>query len=454
MILHTGTRFRNINQRVKVRTTVFWMSGVWSIIVVSWKEQKMYCPRCGKEIQQGSVYCPSCGQRINAAPTKNRNPRWMKWIGIAAVLGVAIIIAASVVHEKEHTIDLNECLSYSYVEDPGEMGEGELIVSIDEEKFLEVMAGKMKFNRKEYDKYCKKEIDDDETSELISLLYDIRYSMNTRDAAAIAFDVIHDMDYGVLDQSDHLKNGEEVIWNWKLSSTFREAFQKIFSCRLKADSKKVKVDGFPEYLTTGKNITIEQADEMLSGLYDDIYYYGENYFLPEFTDFTVSYLGNVFIYYDSEDQELKNNVDLTIENALEGEFYQGFELDSQENIQNIMVVFVKITNNNIDDPIPRYCMAAVYVNVRQGGDGKLLYDTCNKNVAYHFDETGASKPVDHDSFKTVIQPEIRRIMSELEDALRSSSEFQDAINESLQEDGVQEQFSPNLLHCEINIDSL
>lgn len=99
-------------------------------------------------------------------------------------------------------------------------------------------------------------------------------------------------------------------------------------------------------------------------------------------------------------------------------------------------------------------MAAVYVNVRQGGDGKLLYDTCNKNVAYHFDETGASEPVDHDSFRTVIQPEIRRIMSELEDAIRSSSEFQDEINESLQEDGVQGQFSPDLLHCEINIDSL
>ena len=45
-------------------------------------------------------------------------------------------------------------------------------------------------------------------------------------------------------------------------------------------------------------------------------------------------------------------------------------------------------------------------------------------------------------------------MSELEDALRSSSEFQDAINESLQENGVQELFSPDLLHCEINIDSL
>lgn len=453
MILHTGTRFRNINQRVKVRTTVFWMSGVWSIIVVLWKEQKMYCPRCGKEIQQGSVYCPSCGQRINAAPTKNRNPRWMKWIGIAAVLGVAIIIAASVVHEKEHTIDLNECLSYSYVEDPGEMGEGELIVSIDEEKFLEVMAGKMKFNRKEYDKYCKKEIDDDETSELISLLYDIRYSMNTRDAASIAVDVIRDMDYGVLDQSDHLKNGEEVIWNWKLSSTFREAFQKIFSCRLKADSKKVKVDGFPEYLTTGKNITTEQADEMLSELYGDIYDYCNNYFSPEFRNVTVSYLGNVFIYYDSKDQEVRKVMDMAAEMQLEDSFVQCFDLENQENIQNIMAVFVKITNNNIDDPIPRYCMAAVYVNVKQGEDGKLLYDTCNKEVGYEFDENGSSNRVDHDLFSADLQWYMRNSLSKFEKAVPFTEE-EEEINEYLKEIGVQEQFSPDSLHCEINIDSL
>lgn len=413
----------------------------------------MYCPRCGKEIQQGSVYCPSCGQRINAVPQRDRNPRWMKWIGIAVVLGAAIIIAASVVHEKEHAIDLNECLSYSYVEAPGEMGEGELIVSIDEEKFLEAMAEKMKFNRKEYDKYCKQEIDDDETSELISLLYDIRYSMNTRDAAAIAFDVIYDMDYGVLDQSDHLKNGEEVIWSWKLSNTFRKAFQNIFSCRLKADSQKVKVDGFPEYLTTGKNITTEQADEMLSKLYDDIYDYCNNYFSPEFRNVTVSYLGNVFIYYDSKDQEVRKVMDMAAEMQLEDSFVQCFDLENQDNIQNIMAVFIKITNNNIDDPIPRYCMAAVYVNVKQGEDGKLLYDTCNKEVGYEFDENGSSNKINHDLFSDNLQYDMRNSLSKFEKAVPFTEE-EEEINEYLKEIGVQEQFSPDSLHCEINIDSL
>ena len=413
----------------------------------------MYCPRCGKEIQQGSVYCPSCGQRINAVPQRDRNPRWMKWIGIAVVLGAAIIIAASVVHEKEHTIDLNECLSYSYVEAPGEMGEGELIVSIDEEKFLEAMAEKMKFNRKEYDKYCKQEIDDDETSELISLLYDIRYSMNTRDAAAIAFDVIYDMDYGVLDQSDHLKNGEEVIWSWKLSSTFRKAFQNIFSCRLKADSQKVKVDGFPEYLTTGKNITTEQADEMLSKLYDDIYDYCNNYFSPEFRNVTVSYLGNVFIYYDSKDQEVRKVMDMAAEMQLEDSFVQCFDLENQDNIQNIMAVFIKITNNNIDDPIPRYCMAAVYVNVKQGEYGKLLYDTCNKEVGYEFDENGSSNKINHDLFSDNLQYDMRNSLSKFEKAVPFTEE-EEEINEYFKEIGVQEQFSPDSLHCEINIDSL
>lgn len=413
----------------------------------------MYCPRCGKEIQQGSVYCPSCGQRISAVPQKDRNPRWMKWIGIAVVLGAAIIIAASVVHEKEHTIDLNECLSYSYVEDPGEVGEGELVVSIDKEKFLEAAAGKMKFNRKEYDKYCKKEIDDDETSELISLLYDIRYSMNTRDAAAIAFDVIYDMDYGVLDQSDHLKNGEEVIWSWKLSSTFRKAFQKIFSCRLMVDSQKVKVDGFPEYLTTGKNITTEQADEMLSELYDDIYDYCNNYFSPEFRNVTVSYLGNVFIYYDSKDQEVRKVMDMAAEMQLEDSFVQCFDLENQDNIQNIMAVFVKITNNNIDDPIPRYCMAAVYVNVKQGEDGKLLYDTCNKEVGYEFDENGSSNKINHDLFSDNLQYDMRNSLSKFEKAVHFTEE-EEEINEYFKEIGVQEQFSPDSLHCEINIDSL
>ena len=413
----------------------------------------MYCPRCGKEIQQGSVYCPSCGQRINAVPQRDRNPRWMKWIGIAVVLGAAIIIAASVVHGKEHTIDLNECLNYSYVEAPGEMGEGELIVSIDEEKFLEAMAEKMKFNRKEYDKYCKQEIDDDETSELISLLYDIRYSMNTRDAAAIAFDVIYDMDYGVLDQSDHLKNGEEVIWSWKLSNTFRKAFQNIFSCRLKADSQKVKVDGFPEYLTTGKNITTEQADEMLSKLYDNIYDYCNNYFSPEFRNVTVSYLGNVFIYYDSKDQEVRKVMDMAAEMQLEDSFVQCFDLENQDNIQNIMAVFIKITNNNIDDPIPRYCMAAVYVNVKQGEDGKLLYDTCNKEVGYEFDENGSSNKINDDLFSDNLQYDMRNSLSKFEKAVPFTEE-EEEINEYLKEIGVQEQFSPDSLHCEINIDSL
>ena len=453
MTLHTGIGRWNINQGVKARTTVFRMSGVWSIIVVLWKEQKMYCPRCGKEIQQESVYCPSCGQRINAAPQKGWNPRWMKWIGIAVVFGAAIIIAASVVHEKEHTIDLNECLSYSYVEDPGEVGEGELVVSLDEEKFLEAMTEKMKFNRKEYDKYCEKEIDDDETSELISLLYDIRYSMNTRDAAAIAFDVIHDMDYGVLDQSNHLKNGEEVIWNWKLSSTFRKTFQKIFSCSLKADSQKMKVDGFPEYLTTGKNITTEQADEMLSGLYDDLYNYGKTYFFPERQDFTVSYLGNVFIYYDSENQKLRNNINMMIEGALEGRFYQNFELDNQENIQNIMVVFVKVTNNNVDDPIPYYCPAAVYINVRQGADGKLLYDACIKEITGYYKRGEDEPEEERETFHTYLLFSMRNYLSDFEDAIQSP-DSQNEINESLQENGVQGQFSPDLLHCEINIDSL
>ncbi len=413
----------------------------------------MYCPRCGKEIQQGSVYCPSCGQRINAAPQKGWDSRWMKWIGMAVVLGVVIIIAASFVHEKERTIDLNECLNYSYVEDPGEVGEGELVVSIDEDKFLEVMAGKMKFNRKEYEKYCKKEIDDDETSELVSLLYDIRYSMNTRDAAAIAFDVIHDMDYGVLDQSDHLKNGEEVIWNWKLSSTFRKAFQKIFSCRLKTDSKKVKVDGFPEYLTTGKNITTEQADEMLTGLYDDIYNYCNQYFPQEFRNVTVSYLGNVFIYYDSKDPEVRKIMDVAAEMQLEDSFVQCFDLQNQDNIQNILAVFVKITNNNIDDPIPRYCMAAVYVNVKQGEDGKLLYDTCYKEVGNEFDENGSSNKIDHDLFSDNSQYIMRNCLDKFEKAV-PFTENEEEINEYLKETGVQEQFSPDLLHCEINIDSL
>lgn len=413
----------------------------------------MYCPRCGKEIQQGSVYCPSCGQRINAAPQKSRNSQWMKWIGIVVALGVAIIIAASFLYEKEHTIDLNECLSYSYVEDTGEVGEGELAVSIDEEKFLEAAAGKMKFNRKEYDKYCEKEIEDEGTSELISLLYDIRYSMNTRDAAAIAFDVIYDMDYGVLDQSDHLKNGEEVIWSWKLSNTFRKAFQKIFSCRLKVDSQKVKVDGFHEYLTTGKNITPEQADEMLSELYDDIYDYCNNYFSPEFRNVTVSYLGNVFIYYDSKDQEVRKVMDMAAEMQLEDSFVQCFDLENQDNIQNIMVVFVKITNNNIDDPIPRYCMAAVYVNVKQGEDGKLLYDTCNKEVGYEFDENGSSNKINHDLFSDNLQYDMRNSLSKFEKAVHFTEE-EEEINEYFKEIGVQEQFSPDSLHCEINIDSL
>lgn len=413
----------------------------------------MYCPRCGKEIQQGSVYCPSCGQRINAAPQKSRNSQWMKWIGIVVALGVTIIIAASFPYEKEHTIDLNECLSYSYVEDTGEVGEGELAVSIDEEKFLEAAAGKMKFNRKEYDKYCEKEIEDEGTSELISLLYDIRYSMNTRDAAAIAFDVIYDMDYGVLDQSDHLKNGEEVIWSWKLSSTFRKAFQKIFSCRLKVDSQKVKVDGFPEYLTTGKNITTEQADEMLSELYDDIYDYCNNYFSPEFRNVTVSYLGNVFIYYDSKDQEVRKVMDMAAEMQLEDSFVQCFDLENQDNIQNIMAVFVKITNNNIEDPIPRYCMAAVYVNVKQGEDGKLLYDTCNKEVGYEFDENGSSNKINHDLFSDNLQYDMRNSLSKFEKAVHFTEE-EEEINEYFKEIGVQEQFSPDSLHCEINIDSL
>lgn len=415
----------------------------------------MYCPRCGKEIQQGSVYCPSCGQKINAnkAPQKSWNLRLMKWIGIAAMLGVAIIIVAALGHAKKNTIDLNECLSYSYVEDPGEIGEGELVVSIDEEKFLEVMAEKIKFNRKEYDKYCKKEIDDNGTSELISLLYDIRYSMNTRDAAAIAFDVIHDMDYGVLDQSDHLKNGEEVIWNWKLSSTFRKAFQKIFSCRLKTDSQKVKVDGFPEYLTTGKDITTEQADEMLSDLYGDIYNYGDTYFFSEFKDFTVSYLGNVFIYYDSENTEIRDTVEMEIEKAFGSSFWNSIDISDVNNIKNIFVAFVKLENNNIDDPIPRYCPAAVYINVRQGADGKLLYDTCIKNIVGYYKRGEDEPEEERETFHTYLQFYMRNYMSDFEDVIQSS-DFEGEINASLQENGVQEQFSPDSLHCEINIDSL
>ena len=118
-----------------------------------------------------------------------------------------------------------------------------------------------------------------------------------------------------------------------------------------------------------------------------------------------------------------------------------------------MAVFVKITNNNIDDPIPRYCMAAVYVNVKQGEDGKLLYDTCNKEVGYEFDENGSSNKINHDLFSDNLQYDMRNSLSKFEKAVPFTEE-EEEINGYFKEIGVQEQFSPDSLHCEINIDSL
>jgi hypothetical protein len=53
------------------------------------------CPACGAEMYEGADRCPGCGEYVVSGISRSRAlPRWF-WIGLAAALAAAIILAVS-----------------------------------------------------------------------------------------------------------------------------------------------------------------------------------------------------------------------------------------------------------------------------------------------------------------------------------------------------------------------
>ena len=138
------------------------------------EEESMYCPNCGKKIENPAAFCPKCGTKLNIKKpdtqhnTKEssgnlqgdgskRNMKNKKPVFIAAAVVVAIILVSMIVNHRT-TIDLNK---YYEITLGGYEGKGTLSVTFDSDKFQKDYKNKLSVNKGKAKKWVKKQYGSD-----------------------------------------------------------------------------------------------------------------------------------------------------------------------------------------------------------------------------------------------------------------------------------------------------
>lgn len=243
----------------------------------------MFCPNCGKEIDDDSVFCPNCGCKVNAADTQNQSqgqPQsqsqgantsndWQPYnaqgwnasgnsgqqpnqgasfgkvrksseifkskpfiacIGAAAVV-VVIILAVAL---RKPTINLNKYVDITF---SGYDTAGEAKINKDTTKLEEALK-KRKLNTK----YIKSSIGKE--------TYGLESYANNKAARAIideyAAEALLEMN---VKNSGQLKNGQTASASFSLGKSDAESIEKLYNIKLKYEDVKKKVSGLKKVET-------------------------------------------------------------------------------------------------------------------------------------------------------------------------------------------------------------
>lgn len=213
----------------------------------------MFCPNCGKQIEEDSVFCEYCGCRIQpeqdaavpeAVQTVSSEPKapkdpseWTKKlrqflkenkkvVGISGGVLAVVIVVAIIIAVQPTTIHLNKYLIATY---DGYDTVGTASYGFDYDAFYEDYLGKIKWKKagklSQGDAY-------DACDELLDLCVD-----------------------GSLDRTKNLSNGDKIIFTWDCSD---EEAKGTFGVRLSHKDKKLKVEGLkePEKVNPFENLDV------------------------------------------------------------------------------------------------------------------------------------------------------------------------------------------------------
>ena len=288
------------------------------------EEESMYCPNCGKKIENPAAFCPKCGTKLNIKKpdtqhnTKEssgnfqgdgskRNMKNKKPVFIAAAVVVAIILVSMIVNHRT-TIDLNK---YYEITLGGYEGKGTLSVTFDSDKFQKDYKNKLSVNKGKAKKWVKKQYGSD--VEQGRTAYQNLCEMN----AAEQISDILEYDGMTPSESYELSNGDVVTFTCNKENI--DSIQTLYDVKIKLlkkytvkDLEKMKAyDPFKDFDITFSGIDhrgtaeITQPDDEIGQRLD--YSVDKNGYLSNGDKVTVVANDNSFTIETEYGKTLKRN---------------------------------------------------------------------------------------------------------------------------------------------------